>query len=346
MGLGTTHDVTLAEAREETRLWRKVLREGVDPLAARNAQRAQRRAERLGAMTFRQCAEAYVQAHAAGWKNPKHTAQWTATLETYVHPVFGDRPVKDIDTGLLLRALDPIWRTKTETASRLRGRVEAVLDWAAARKLRTGENPARWRGHLDKLLPARTKVRSVVHHPALAHGEVAVFMRQLRGCEFVAARALEFTILTAGRTGEVIGATWDEMDLEAAIWNVPAERMKSGRPHRVPLSRPALAVLEKMSGVRESDYIFTGARPGRGLSNMAMLKVMTRLGRDTLTVHGFRSTFRDWAAELTTHPNEVVEMALAHVIQGKAEAAYRRGDLLEKRRSLMEDWAAFCNHVI
>ena len=241
-----------------------------------------------------------------------------------------------------MKALEPIWQTKTETASRLRGRIEAVLDWAAVRGYRKGENPARWRGHLDKLLPARSKVRKVEHHPALPYIEMADFIAALRNQGGTAARSLEFLILTAARTGEVISAPWDEVDLDGKLWVVAATRMKAGREHRVPLSAAAMAVLEQMKEIRESEFVFAGGKRGKPLSNMAMLAVLKRMGRGDLTTHGFRSTFRDWAAECTNFPREVVEMALAHSIESKVEAAYRRGDLFQKRRQLMEAWARFC----
>jgi len=272
----------------------------------------------------------------------KHKEQWPNTLNTYAGPVFGSLPVQAIDVGLVMKALEPIWQTKPETASRLRGRIEAVLDWATAREYRKGENPARWRGHLDKLLPARSKVRKVEHHSALPYDELADFIVALRGQEGVASRALEFLILTAARTGEVIGARWDEVDLEEKIWVVPAARMKAGREHRVPLSAAAVAVLEEMSEIRESDFVFPGGKKGKPLSNMAMLAVLKRMERSELTAHGFRSSFRDWAAEQTNFPHEVAEMALAHTVGDKVEAAYRRGDLFQKRQQIMEAWARFC----
>jgi integrase len=241
-----------------------------------------------------------------------------------------------------MKALEPIWQTKSETASRLRGRIESVLDWATVRGYRRGENPARWRGHLDKLLPARAKIQKVEHHPALPYSEIADFVAPLRGQEGIAARALGFLILTAARTGEIIGARWDEFDLKDKIWVVPGARMKASREHRVPLSGPALAILKQMNEIRESDFVFPGGKKSKPLSNMAMLAVLKRLGRNDLTAHGFRSTFRDWAAERTNFPREVVEMALAHTIENKVEAAYRRGDLFQKRRQLMEAWARFC----
>ncbi len=256
--------------------------------------------------------------------------------------MFGSLPVQAVDVALVMKALEPIWQSKSETASWLRGRIEAVLDWATVRGYRRGENPARWRGHLEKLLPARAKIRKVKHHPALPYNELAEFLSALRGQDGIAALALEFTILTAARTAEIIGARWDEVDFNEKVWVVPGARMKAGREHRVPLSTAALAILEKMKKFRESDFVFPGGKQRKPLSNMAMLKVLERMGRDHLTAHGFRSTFRDWAAECTNFPREVVEMALAHTIESKVEAAYRRGDLFQKRRQLMEAWARFC----
>jgi len=251
--------------------------------------------------------------------------------------------VAAIDTGLVMRVLKPIWRKKTETASRLRGRIESVLDWARVHGYRSGENPARWKGNLDHLLPARSKVRPVQHHPALSYPEIPAFMADLRQCPDGAARALEFTILTAARTNETIGATRAEIDTREKAWKVPGARMKSGRDHRVPLSKRALAILDVTSSSDAKDaFLFEGRKIGRPLSNMAMLKLLERMGRSDLTVHGFRSSFRDWAAERTNFPNEVVEMALAHAVEDKTEAAYRRGDLFEKRRRLMDAWAEFC----
>jgi integrase len=249
--------------------------------------------------------------------------------------------VQAIDLALVMKALEPIWTIKSETASRLRGRIEAVLDWAKVRGYRSGENPARWRGHLDKLLPARAKIQKVEHHPALPYREIGTFMEKLRGQDGIAARALEVLILTAARTGEIIGGQWDEIDLQEEVWVIPEARMKAGREHRVPLSGAALAVLEQMDAIREGDFVFPGGKKGKPLSNMAMLALLKRMGRDDLTVHGFRSTFRDWAAERTDFPREVVEMALAHTIENKVEAAYRRGDLFQKRRKLMEAWGDF-----
>ncbi|MDA8232638.1 MAG: integrase arm-type DNA-binding domain-containing protein [Magnetospirillum sp.] len=342
MGLGPVHTVSLADARARAAECRKHRIDGADPKMERDKVKLAAKIEAARAMTFRQCAEAYVDAHKAGWRNTKHAAQWTSTLDTYAYPVFGGLPVAAVDTGLVMKVLEPIWAKKTETASRLRGRIEAVLDWATARVYRTGENPARWRGHLDKLLPARSKVQRVEHHPALPYDQMGAFMVLLRAQDGTSARALEFAILTAARTGEVIGARWSEIDLAKKVWTVPAERMKAGREHRVPLSEAAVAVLETMQTIKEGDYVFPGGRALKPLSNMAMLKLLGRMERDDLTAHGFRSTFRDWCAERTAYPAEVAEMALAHVVSDKVEAAYRRGDLFEKRARLMADWAEFC----
>jgi integrase len=315
--------------------------DGIDPIEARRAKHGQRKLEAAKGMTFDACAAAYLDAHSDSWRNAKHRDQWRNTLSSYASPVFGSLPVQSVDVSLMMKALEPIWKTKSETASRVRGRIEAVLDWATVRGYRTGDNPARWRGHLDKLLPARAKIQKVQHHPALPYDELADFMTTLQGEDGMAPRALEFLILTAARTGEIIGTRWDEVDLEEKIWTVPGERMKAGREHRVPLSRAALLVLNQMHEIRERDFVFPGGKKGKPLSNMAMLAVLHRMGRDDITAHGFRSTFRDWAAERTNFPREVVEMALAHTIENKVEAAYRRGDLFEKRRQLMEAWARF-----
>jgi integrase len=341
MGLGSFDVVSLAEAREKAAECRKLRDQGKDPIETRSAQRATAAAERVKAMTFDQCAERYIAAHRAGWRNPKHAAQWQTTLATYVSPTFGPLPVHAVDVGLVIKVLEPIWSTKPETASRVRGRIEAVLDWAAARGFRDADNPARWKGRLDKLLPRPSKVRAVQHHAALPYREIGAFTRLLRDRPATAARALEFAILTAARTGEVLRASWSEIDLKTKIWTVPANRMKSGREHRVPLSDAALAVLEQMNSLRQNDRIFPGDRR-ETLSDMALLMLLRRMNRSDLTAHGFRSTFRDWAAERTNFPSEVVEMALAHAVSDKVEAAYRRGDLFEKRRKLMDAWASYC----
>jgi integrase len=340
MGLGSVDTISLAEAREAAVHCRKLRVQGVDPIAAREAERTKAALEAARAMTFDQCRDAYIAAHQAGWRNVKHASQWTNTLTTYATPVFGKLPVAAIDTALVMKVVEPLWAVKSETASRVRGRIEVILDWATVRAFRQGDNPARWRGHLDKLLPARSKVRKVVNHAALPYGEIGPFMADLRKREGIAARALEFTILTAARTGEVIGARWDEINLKSKIWTVPAGRMKASREHRVPLTDPAIAVLEQMRGVRQNEFVFPGDRRAM-MSNMAMEMLLRRMGRN-VTVHGFRSTFRDWVAEQTNFPSEVAEAALAHLVGDKVEAAYRRGDLFEKRRRLMQDWADYC----
>jgi integrase len=342
MGLGAYPDISLATARDLAEKYRALVKQGVDPIERRRADLAAQRVESAKNLTFDECSQAYIDSHEAGWRNAKHRAQWSSTLNRYASPVFGKLPVAAIDTGLVMRVLKPIWRKKTETASRLRGRIESVLDWARVHGYRSGENPARWKGNLDHLLPAKSKVRPVQHHPALPYSEIPAFMAEIRECPDGAARALEFTILTAARTNETIGATRAEIDPRENAWNVPGARTKSGRDHRVPLSKRALSLLTPTSSNAKHAFIFEGRQPGSSLSNMAMLKLLERMGRSDLTVHGFRSTFRDWAAERTNFPNEVVEMALAHAVEDKTEAAYRRGDLFEKRRRLMEQWAEYC----
>ena len=351
MGLGSAEAVTLAEARTAAEKARKLLRAGTDPLDRRLAEAAAQASARQAARarTFRHIAALYVEAHRAGWRNIKHIAQWTSTLATYAHPVLGDIPVSEVGRADVLAVLEPIWRKTPETASRLRGRIEAILDYAAAREWRTGENPARWRGNLAHVLPRRTRVAKVEHHPALPWPEVGAFMATLRAQPGAVALALEFAILTAARTGEVIGARWEEVDLGEAVWTVPGERMKAGREHRVPLSSAALAVLRRAAALvldrksTSSSHVFPGRKAGTGLSNMALLALLRRMKRSDLTAHGFRSTFRDWCAEATAYPREVAEAALAHTLRDKVEATYRRGDLFEKRRHLMAKWAVFCN---
>ncbi len=334
--------VTLAEARKAATELRAVVRAGRDPLAEREAAA---KAEAVRSRTFAEAAEAYIAAHEAGWRNAKHAAQWRTTIAAYALPHLGKRSVGDVATEHVLAALSPIWREKPETASRVRGRIEAILDAEAAQGNRTGENPARWRGHLDKLLPSRRKVAPTQHHAALPWAELPGFMLRLSMADGMGARALEFAILTAARTGEVLGARWCEIDLGAKVWIVPPSRMKAGREHRVPLSEPVLALLRRLETIREGGepaaFVFPGGASGRCLSNMAMTMVLRRLKRPDLTAHGFRSTFRDWTAEQSDFPGEVAEAALAHVVGDRVEAAYRRGDLFEKRRKLMEAWGAF-----
>ena len=343
MGLGSLSAVSLSEARIKAGECRRLREEGVYPIEARKVRREQAALDAAKSITFKEAAANYIASHRAGWRNEKHASQWENTLATYAEPVLGRVSIQAIDTTLVLKVLEPIWKTKPETASRLRGRIEAILDWAKVRGLRQGENPARWRGHLDHLLPARSKVRRVKHHAALSYAELPDFIAKLRAQEGVAARALEFTILTAARTGDTIGAVWYEVNTSDKVWTVPADRMKAGKEHRVPLSSRALAILREGHDMQTSDYVFPGGKAGKPLSNMAMTEVLRRMGRRDITVHGFRSTFRDWAAERTNFPSEVVEMALAHAVGDKVEAAYRRGDLFEKRRRLMAEWASYCN---
>src|ERR1035437_3515440 len=314
MGLGSVNAISLAEARERAAHCRNRRANGIDPIEQRRGQKSTKHAEAARAVTFEQCATAFIEAHKAGWKNAKHAAQWTATLKTYAYPVFGALPVASVDTPLVLKVLEPIWNGKTETATRVRGRIESVLDWARVRSYRQGENPARWRGHLDHLLPKRSKVAAVKHHSALPYDHTPAFMASLRGETGNAAHALEFCILTASRTGETIGARWDEIDMKAKLWTIPPERMKASREHRIPLSQRAIVILCEMQKHAEAEFVFPGGKTKSPLSSMALLMLLRRMKRDDLTVHGFRSTFRDWAAERTTFPSDVAEMALAHTI--------------------------------
>jgi len=339
MGLGSTSLIPLAKARMDRDDARRLLREGIDPIEARKAELQHKRlAAAKTVTTFKSAAISCIGAREAEWRNAKHIKQWSVTLADYVYPVFGELSVDAVDTALVLKALEPIWITKPETAGRVRGRIETVLDWAKARGLRTGENPARWRGHLDALLPKKSKVRRVKHHPALPYAEIGSLMATLRARESLPARALEFLILTAARSGEVLGARWDEIDLVNAMWVVPAERMKAVREHRVPLSARVVAILRDLPD--RIGPVFS--RNGRPLGHGALSET---LGRSDVTVHGFRSCFRDWAAERTNFPSEVVEMALAHAVGNKVEAAYRRGDLIDKRRQLMAAWADYCGQL-
>ena len=345
MGLGSAKLVTLEAARLKAVTQHEILSTGEDPIEARQSLEIEKKLEKSRQTTFDQCAERYIKAHRAGWKNAKHAAQWENTLKTYASPVFGDLSVQAVDEVLVLEVLEPIWHTKTETATRIRNRIELVLDWARARKYRTGENPARWRGHLDKLLPKRSKIAPPRNHPALPYVDAPAFMERLRVRAGVAAKAMEFVILTAARVSEAVNATWDEVDIQNRVWTVPGERMKAKRAHRVPLSHTALKVLAEMKQLSQGTCVFPGWRIKRPITGAAVLKVLREMGYSELTVHGFRSTFRDWCAEQTNYPYEVAEMALAHTIKDKAEAAYRRGDLLEKRARLMDDWAKYLAHT-
>jgi integrase len=342
MGLGPVGTVSLVDARRRAAEARALLLDGTDPIADRDEVRAKRKLAAANAVTFKECAAAYIQQHKAGWRSAKHGEQWAKTIATYAEPVFGALPVQSIDTGLVMRVLQPIWTTKAETAARVRGRIEKVLDWAKVQGYREGENPARWRGHLAALLPKQSNFARVEHHAALPYRQMGEFMAEMGKQEGNAARALELAILTAARTGEVIRARWAEIDLSEALWTIPAERTKTHRKHRIPLAPAAVAVIEKMRARAEGEFVFPGARPSVSLSNEAMRAVLMRMGRTDITPHGFRSTFRDWAAEQTAFPREVAEMALGHAVGSQVEAAYRRGDLREKRRKLMEAWAAYC----
>lgn len=337
-GLGSARDVSLAEARDKAAEARRAIREGRDPFSeSREVERAQN-----APMTFGQAADALLAAKELEWRNDKHRAQWRMTLTKYAAPL-AKMPVAEVDTEAVLLVLQPLWQKMPETASRLRGRIEKVLDAARAKGAipRDRINPATWRGHLEHLLPKRSKLTRG-HHAALPYADLPAFVAKLREREAVAARALEFTILTAARSGETMGACWSEIDLELKTWTVPAERMKAGRPHRVPLPERAIAILEEMAAVRTGELVFPGQRAGRPLSNMALEMILRRMGADGVTVHGFRSAFRDWAGDRTSYQREVIEAALAHVIGDRAEQAYRRSDALEKRRELMQAWAAYC----
>jgi integrase len=344
MGLGSYPEVSLAEARRVRGKALALVRGGIDPIEERERQNAGASAV---APSFDDCAKLYIAAHEPSWRNAKHRQQWTNTLRDYASPVFGSMPVAAITMERILEALTPLWLKKPETASRVRQRIERVLAWATVHGYRQGENPARWRGHLDHLLPPPSKVRLVTHHAAMAYVEVPAFMARLRERDGgIAARALAFAILTGCRTNEVLGATWDEIDLGSRVWTIPAARMKAGREHRVPLSEAAARLLEDMGRISVSEFVFPSLdKRSRGpLSNMALAMVLRRMGEGNSTVHGFRSAFRDWCGEETSFPREICEAALAHANRDKTEAAYRRGDALERRRRLMEAWTSYCEH--
>jgi integrase len=350
MGLGKYPDIGLAAARELAEKARELKEKRTDPLeqreadeAAKEAAKAAKRLEEARRVTFKEAAERYIDAHRDGWHSAKHAAQWGRTLAQYAYPIVGDLPVQAIDDGLVIKMLEPIWKEKTETASRLRGRIESVLNWATFKKYRTGENPARWRGHLENQFDVRSKVQRVEHHAALPYAELPTLITQLRQHQNKATLAMEFTILTVARSGETLGAKWGEINLTEKMWIVPAERMKAKREHRVPLCVRALTILEqvKVGNCEPNAHVFSGRR-GKPLGAVSMRQALQRMGRKDVTVHGFRSTFRDWCAEQTSYPSEVAEMALAHAVSGKVEAAYRRGDMFEKRRQLAEDWCRHC----
>lgn len=340
IGLGGYPEVTLAMAHEKARALREQVKTGRDPVVEQRAARSALRAEAATAVTFEAASLTYITAHEKGWRNAKHADQWRNTLKKYAYPVMGNLMVSDIQMSHVLRVLEPIWHEKTETAVRVRGRIESILDWAKGRGYRSGDNPAAWEGNLQAQLPAPKSIAKVEHHTALPVADVPAFMTQLRAQEGQGARALEFAILTAARSGEVRGATWAEIDSKDKVWTIPGERMKAGKEHRVPLTAAALKLLQRPAGAKGADLIFAAQRGG-ALSDMTLTAVLRRM-KVPAVPHGFRSSFRDWAAERTNHPSEVAEMALAHVVENKVEAAYRRGDLFEKRRAIMKDWERFC----
>ncbi len=359
MGLGTFPAVPLAKAREEAAKCRILLSQDKDPLTIRQADRDQRRLEAARGQTFKQCAEAYIESHKSGWRNPKSASQWDASLKVYVYPILGELPVNDIDVNLVLKVLEQkktgfkgvrFWNARPETANRVRNRIENILDWAAAREYRSGENPARWRGHLENLLPNSNKLAKVSHHAALPYEQIGDFLQKLKKLEGIGIEAFELLILTAARTGEVLGARWSEFDLERKIWTIPAGRSKAGREHRVPLSTRAVQILKAVKPPKNRDmalneaFVFCGRHESKPLSKMGLLSLLNRMGcRKTMTVHGFRSSFRNWCAEQTAFPREVAEAALAHVSGDKVEQAYMRSDLFDKRRRLMDAWADYCS---
>lgn len=385
LGIGPIETVTLAAARAAAKTCREQLQAGIDPKGQRDADKASRAVAEAKAMTFDECRVAYIAAHEAGWRSAVHRKQWTSTLATYVTPVFGHLPVAAVDTGLVMKVLEPIWTEIPETASRVRGRIECILDWARVSGYRAGPNPAAWKGHLSHMLPARSKVRTVEHHPALPHAQISDFMADLAARDGVAAIALRFVVLNAPRSNEVFKMRCSDVDLAAKIWTIPPERMKGGRQHRVPLSEAALAIIEEMIGrgspgqrrLASDRYVFPGSKPGRPLSNMALLELIRRMNCErevhglprwtdpqgrSIVPHGFRSTFKDWATDWTPSPAEIleaaargeiveafprdlVEVALAHALDSKTEEAYRRTDMLEKRRRMMNRWADYCTRV-
>jgi integrase len=340
MGLGSVEKVSLSAARRKAKEAHELVGQGIDPIDHKKAAAAAAAVELAKGVTFKQAAEAYIEHMRGGWRNAKHAGQWSSTLEAHAFPILGHLPVGAIDTALVCQVLDPIWRTKTETASRVRGRIESILDHAKVRGQRAGENPARWHGHLELTYPAKGEIAPVKHHSSLPYVDMPAFWPKLQVQDGMGARALEFAILTAGRTGEVLGARWSEIDLDARVWRVPAERMKAGKEHTVPLSDPTIALLRKLTAVRVGDLVFPGQAADRPLSNMAMHMALRRMKIDA-TPHGFRSTFRTWVAEQTNFPHEVAEAALAHTQDDKVVATYQRGDFAKKRTALMAAWANY-----
>ena len=347
MGLGPVWRISFDEASKRVRKAVVLLDDGIDPLAERDIMKQQKAEEEAHCMTFSACAEAYIESHQNAWKSSKHAAQWRATLQTYAHPVLGNKSVAEIDLGMVKKVLVPIWLKKNETAERVRGRVEKILAWATVHGYRTGDNPARWAGYLSEIFPKRTAVRKIQHHPALPYMKLPEFMRVLECSAGIGGWLMRFLILTATRTTEARAAEWSEIDFQQQVWSIPAQRMKAARPHRVPLSEPAIDILKHMKAINDaqatsSKYVFNGQRWGNHPSEAIMLALLKRIGRTDIVPHGFRSTFRDFVAEKTDFPRELAEAALAHALQDKTEAAYQRGDYLEKRRELMTAWANFC----
>ena len=344
MGLGSCSDISLSEARDLAAANRKLVKQGINP---RDARLEKEKETKKVAITFTSCAARYIKAHRRSWRNAKHARQWVSTLKAYARPKIGEKPIEDISTQDVLGVLKPIWTDKNETAKRVQGRVENILDYAAAHGYRDPVNPARWRGHLDKLLAKPSKVQKVHHHPAMPYDKVADFMKSVQEYSSMSSKALQFLILTATRTSEVLNAEWSEIDSDNATWTIPAERMKANREHRVPLSQQSLAILTRLPRVNGNSHVFPGMKRARPLSNMALLQFMRGMGygpsgeQGNFVPHGFRSSFRDWTGEITSYPRDVAEMALAHAIENKVEAAYRRGDLFEKRRAMMQEWADY-----
>lgn len=347
VGLGGYPGVTLAQAREKAREARNMIDQGIDPIDEKNKAKRLQAREKARALTFQKAAEDYIADKEQEWKNDKHRQQWKNTLATYAFPVIGKTPVGEVDRADILAILKPIWLEKTETAKRLRGRLEKILDWASVHEYRTGENPARWSGHLEVILPKPSKVMNRRHHPAVAYKEIPQAVKEIMRCDGLSRFALIFAILTAARTGEVLAATWSEIDTDLRMWIVPASRMKAKRIHRVPLSSQALEWLKRLPTFVGNDYLFPSRNRQGCLSNMSMLNLMRRLplyaaSGEIAVPHGFRSSFRDWAADCTDFPGDVAEMALAHAIEDETEAAYRRGDMLQKRFALMQQWGDYC----
>ena len=340
-GLGSYPTVSLSDARTKAQECHVLREKGVDPISHYKAVVAEQKLSEAKGLTFQECAEAYINARKAEWKNAKHHYQWHQSLNAYAYPVMGSLPVQNIDLGLVLKVLEPIWVIKTETATRVRQRIEVILDWAKVRQYREGENPARWRGHLDKILPSPNKIKTVIHQAAMDYRVLPEFYQSLWPCNKISKLALAFIIQTALRSKEVRYAEWDEFDMNDMVWTIPADRMKSNKEHRVPLTAEMCRILELAKVYRHDNFVFPSTKKGQGISDTAVRKQLQAEYPD-LTVHGFRSSFRDWCAESTNYPRELAEKALGHVLRDKVEAAYQRGDLLEKRRDLMAGWSTYC----